>query len=163
MSDPVTLKRFHDKYRVNPENGCWEWQASTQFWGYGAFRLGKSVTSSHRAAYRMFKGEIPKGIFVCHKCDNPPCCNPDHLFLGTQKENLKDADSKNRILKGEKCPWAKISDSDYLKIMVDPRPNKEIAKSFNTTAKQVRQLKSGYSRKHLHHLIPEFNRITGEK
>lgn len=160
------LDRFNEKYKINSKTGCWEWQASKAHWGYGAFSLDGKLTSAHRASWKIFKGDITEFMYVCHKCDNPSCVNPEHLFLGTPTDNNNDTHSKGRARKGESCSWAKISDEDYLKIMSDPRPYDQIAKDYNTRSKYVSQLKAGYTRKHLHHLVPgmtEFNRITGEK
>ena len=85
------------------DKNCWEWTGSRIGQsGYGRFcehgHNGKQGYA-HRAAYEMFRGPIPKGMHVCHACDNPPCCNPDHLWLGTAAENVKDAQNKGRRVK----------------------------------------------------------------
>ena len=78
------------------ERGCKEWPLSRSLKNYGSVNLLGKTYSTHRASYMLFRGEIPKGIFVCHRCDNPPCCNPDHFFLGTPKENAQDMADKGR-------------------------------------------------------------------
>lgn len=78
------------------EKGCWIWQRSRHRQGYGHLRLDGRYELSHRAAWKIYKGEIPKNLKVCHKCDVTSCCNPDHLFLGSQKDNVKDGKSKGR-------------------------------------------------------------------
>lgn len=75
------------------ETECWEWTGYKDSNGYGRFSGGNYV---HRAIYEMYFGEIPKEMSICHTCDNPSCCNPQHLFLGTHKDNMHDRDKKGR-------------------------------------------------------------------
>lgn len=81
-------------------DGCWVWQGKLNNFGYGCFTKiidGEKVeVRAHRKSYEIFKGEISDGLCVCHTCDNPSCCNPDHLWLGTPKENTNDMIKKNR-------------------------------------------------------------------
>jgi hypothetical protein len=79
---------------VQDENGCWIWSGSLAN-GYGDFRLRKVHWTAHRAAYTAFKGSIGS-LHVLHTCDEPACCNPDHLFLGTNAENIRDSQEKGR-------------------------------------------------------------------
>ena len=82
---------------VKKSEGCWEWQRSVvQKRGYGQILFRKKMFLTHRLAYTLTKGEIPKGKIVCHSCDNRKCCNPDHLWLGTQQDNLLDMMRKHR-------------------------------------------------------------------
>jgi hypothetical protein len=94
-------REFWKKYEVK-ENGCWEWTALRSKLGYGrvCLWLGSKkhkYTSAHRVAWQLKNGEIPDGLFVCHSCDNPPCMNPSHLFLGTPKDNAQDSVRKGRL------------------------------------------------------------------
>jgi hypothetical protein len=84
-------------------SGCWEWTGRRNWQGYGRYEIKNRVYAAHRVAWSVRNGPIPAGIFVCHRCDNPPCCNPDHLFLGTPEDNIRDAYQKGR-LKQLHCP-----------------------------------------------------------
>lgn len=87
-------------------NGCWEWTGRRKPAGYGSlFIRGKNLVA-HRVAWRLVCGPIPPGMFICHHCDNPPCCNPDHLFIGTARDNVRDAIAKGR--KDYKGGWPGI-------------------------------------------------------
>ncbi len=76
---------------IDPDTNCWNWQKSLiQNKGYGRLTFKYKAYRTHRASYEVFVGEIPDGLFVCHKCNNPRCCNPDHLYLGTHYDNMQD-------------------------------------------------------------------------
>lgn len=85
-----------------PELGnCWEWTAGRMKQGYGSVWFNHKKTLSHIVAWELTNGSIPDGYNICHKCDNKICCNPEHLFCGTQKQNIQDAISKGRFIAGE--------------------------------------------------------------
>jgi len=107
------------------DSGCWEWQRAKDWDGYGALgwqRVGKLEQKAHRIAWILTFGEIPDGMLVCHKCDNPPCCNPMHLFCGTNKDNTQDciqkgrfkagSDSNGNKARGERASKSKLTESD---------------------------------------------------
>jgi len=96
--------------KVQKTDSCWLWTASIRNYGYGQIgnRPGPPIPA-HRVSYELYKGPIPAGIFVLHCCDNPPCVNPDHLFLGTQKDNIRDAAEKGRTARGERKKNAKLT------------------------------------------------------
>jgi hypothetical protein len=91
---------------VDKSDTCWNWTASTKPFGYGRFvtrnHYKQKEELAHRVSWELHYGPIPQGMFVCHKCDNPPCVNPEHLFLGTGDDNMKDRNSKQRQAKGER-------------------------------------------------------------
>lgn len=105
--DAATVKRFWAKVDRGNPRACWLWTAGCCTAGYGHFRLGSTVTGdrrkelSHRLAYELAYGPISDGLQVLHGCDNPPCCNPAHLFLGTHAENMRDRGAKGRQRKQE--------------------------------------------------------------
>jgi hypothetical protein len=80
--------RLQQDILVNNESGCWEWQAGANAEGYGYLTHQGVLYRAHRAAWLAYCGPIPKGMLVCHRCDNPPCCNPDHLFIDTDWGNV---------------------------------------------------------------------------
>lgn len=90
------VERFHEKWTLNQEKGCWEWTASTAGKGYGQIKIPKTRRQiyAHQLSYLIHCGSIPDGLFVCHACDNTRCVRPSHLFLGTSQDNNLDALNK---------------------------------------------------------------------
>ena len=96
------LLEFVNKRIKKAPNGCWEWTGSVNDKGYGLIYVEGKSKRAHRITYQLFKSEIPKGLFICHHCDNPGCVNPEHLFVGTQKDNMQDCIRKGRFVRPTK-------------------------------------------------------------
>lgn len=108
-SIPVS-ERFWENVQFRKPDQCWEWKGSTVSAGYGRIMERKHGMLAHRKAYELAKGKIPEGLVVRHTCDNPSCCNPRHLLVGTHKDNSQDSVERGRNAKGEGQGNAKLSD-----------------------------------------------------
>lgn len=116
---PLTFERLKNNCSINEKTGCWEWQKCLSSNGYGAIHSGTSPTillNSHVAMFQVIHGPVPKGMVVMHTCDNKPCCNPDHLRLGTYLDNIRDAFDKGIMPQGEKHSLAKLTSEQVLEI-----------------------------------------------
>lgn len=104
------INRFWTKVCKKDNSCCWEWRGAIQSKGYGSVGVSAGKTAlAHRVAYELTYGEIPKGMHVLHKCDNRRCVNPAHIFLGTNKDNVRDKVQKGRQAKGEKNGRSKLT------------------------------------------------------
>ena len=98
--EDTVMSRFSSKYSVDGRTGCWNWTASVRDNGYGQMQTHKKVERAHRVSWEIHRGEIPDGMFVLHRCDNRLCVNPDHLYLGTHADNMRDITERGRSSKG---------------------------------------------------------------
>lgn len=101
---------------VGMETKCWIWQRYVFEDGYGGIMINRVFWRAHRYSYTLFNGEIPNGLHVLHKCDTPLCVNPEHLFVGTEQDNMQDCMSKDRNCKGEDHHAAKLTEEDVINI-----------------------------------------------
>lgn len=137
-----------------PNSGCWLWAGPylKRRHGYGCFTMrpaGIIQVRAHRLSWELHLGEIPPGVQVLHKCDNPACVNPDHLFLGSHLGNMADRDSKGRQNKGETHGMVKLTEESVRLIFSDPRRHTEVASEYGISFVTVSDIKRGRSWKHL--------------
>ena len=143
-------QRFWSKVDPAPSECCWEWTAGKDRTGYGRFKLNTKMLSAHRIAYILAKGEIPAGLVVRHTCDNPACCNPDHLILGTHTDNMADMLERKRQAKGEQHGKCKLTVKQAMEIYNLPLKQDEVAKLYNIDQSIVSKIKHKKIWKHLH-------------
>ena len=134
---------------MNKTGGCWEWTASVSEKGYGYFRVGKKTFSAHRWIYEFLYGPIPYGKLVCHTCDNPPCVNPDHLWLGTAQDNSSDMVSKDRQTWGLRNSQAKLTagEVDKIRSLRGKLTTRQIGAMFDVSCSTVSLIHNNKSRK----------------
>lgn len=130
-------------------NGCWIWDRCVNRLGYGKLGFDGALHAAHRVSYMVHHGPIPRGLFVCHRCDVRACVNPDHLFLGTGAENTHDMIAKGRNTKGEASPVAKLTEAAVREIRRNQRPVAELAKQFGVSYSAVRFVRLGHTWAHV--------------
>lgn len=134
------------------DNGCWLWQKCCQSNGYGIIRVKGKNIKTHRLSYSIFKGEIPKGQIIRHICDIKKCCNPDHLILGTQQDNVNDREFRNRGAKGSKSPNTILKEKDIidiLKMHKNGYNGVKISKKYNIHKNSVYNILNGKTWRHV--------------
>jgi hypothetical protein len=156
LSEEEKLVKMKDNLeeRLIKKDCCWEWKGGKDKDGYGQMQIstGNKLTKAHRVSWMVYKGDIPKGIKVCHKCDNPPCCNPDHLFLGTTKDNSADMTLKGRSTRGSKNATSKLKDDDIPKIrqLISLGVTlTRIAKDFGVSVSTICEISKGKRWRHI--------------
>lgn len=144
---------FMAKFEIDFWTGCWMWTAATCDKGYGHLRKGGKDYRAHVLSYEFFKGPIPEGndyhgTCVLHQCDRPGCVNPDHLFLGTNLENILDMRAKDRDCKGEDRPNSKLTEENVADIKKDTRYQYLIAADYGINQSQVSRIKNSQRWRH---------------
>jgi hypothetical protein len=148
--DPV--KKFWSRVDKKSDNECWNWLGSFDKDGYGQIRDGirKIQDRGHKFSYRLHFGEIPQGMCVCHTCDNRACTNPNHLFIGTHKDNIQDKMNKNRQAKGEMQGHHKLTNEQIDSIRSRMNENyKELCQEFNVVPSTIYRIWRKDSWKHI--------------
>lgn len=142
----TALLRKAETHGLDPSQ-CWEWRGATKGNGYGHTSRGPA----HRRAYELMVGAIPERMDVCHRCDNRPCINPDHLFVGTRADNMADAARKGRIAKGarlgdrrgENGTAAKLTWAEVQAIRASTLPVSVMADFYGVSADNIRRILRG--------------------
>jgi len=149
-------KRFWDKVKKEEENICWKWLACKDNYGYGRLTINGKLIRTHRISYQLNIGRIPKGLFVCHHCDTPECCNPIHLFLGTSLDNVRDKVAKGRGNTGirpigEQHGQAKLSNKQVKEILIKYKSGnysqEQLGKIYRVSRSNIGYIVNGKSRR----------------
>ncbi len=143
---PQDIVRFWDNVSVKSDNDCWEWLGCKKSHhinrNYGQIGIQGGIYLSHRVGWELVYGPIPENFKICHTCDNPPCCNPEHWFLGTQADNVLDREYKGRgnQAKGEKHGVTHLTTQDVITIRQRVHNGEFqyiVGQSFNLSNQQV--------------------------
>ena len=138
------MDRFWNKVEKTDE--CWNWTSAKHPKGYGLFSINNRNQRAHRVSYELCKGKIPEGMQVLHECDNPSCVRPDHLFLGTNADNMADKVAKGRQAhfcpgRGEGHPTSKLTEDQVRAIRASPGPQSRIAIEFGISCGYVSDIR----------------------
>lgn len=134
---------------VHKGAACWLWTKGLMSTGYGYIDFQRARHFTHRLVWELINGPIPNGLFVLHKCDNPACVNPKHLFLGTQKDNRQDCVTKLHHSFGSRHGMSKLSENNVLSIRASSKSAQDLAKRFGLAPGYVREIKRRESWRHI--------------
>jgi len=156
LGNPViksVKERYWEKVKKGAPDDCWPWLGSKSGnFGHGRFSINRHRgTTAHRYGWILAHGDIPEGKFVCHKCDNPSCVNPDHLFLGTHKDNMQDMVKKNRCNKpiGDKHHNSKVNPDIVRHIRKKEMQQRAYAKLYGLCQRTVAEIQKKLTWKHV--------------
>lgn len=143
-------QRFLDKVaNTTDPNACWEWNGSRLPTGYGRFWAWGRLHNAHRVAFLIWVGPIWSDEVVCHRCDNPSCVNPQHLFAGRPADNVRDKMEKGRGVRGEAVGTSKLQASDVLEIRASPDTGKALAARYGVSRALISLIRNRKVWKHV--------------
>lgn len=145
---PSVEERFLARLDKGDGTGCWIFTGTLRTTGYGPFMADGVRWAAHRMAWTLWRGDIPSGQRVLHRCDVPACCNPDHLFLGTSADNSADMVAKGRSARAEQNSQTKLSAEKVAAIRADPRSGRKLAAALGLGETTVRDVRRGRTWKH---------------
>lgn len=145
MTNKLSPTLFARRCTVDPATGCWMWNQSLQTGGYGTVRVHGETWLAHRASWHVHRGPIPPGKHVLHSCDVRPCCCPDHLFLGTPKDNSDDMIAKGRGAKHHRSRGRvrKVADSDVERILTGGETAAVLAAALGVVRATIYNIRNG--------------------
>lgn len=139
--------------RTDKSGDCWLWVGTKDRDGYGVINIDRRMRFTHRVVWEHTNGKSPKGLCVCHRCDEPACINPSHLFLGTHADNMRDMFAKGRAnpqsRRGEKNARAKLTEAAVIAIRADKRPFRFIARDHGVVPAHISNVKARKTWRHV--------------
>jgi hypothetical protein len=149
LTDVQRVATFWSRVDVKEGGSCWLWRGGLFETGYGAFRHNGQTQLAHRFAAVLNFGPIPDGLNVCHKCDVKACVNPEHLFLGTHRDNMLDASVKGRMAHGERTGGAKLTAKDVSEIRQSTMTHAWLARHYGVDDSNIYCIRKRKTWKHL--------------
>lgn len=150
--------RFDSWVEMDPNGGCWLWSGVTSEFGHGRIQMRGTMVPAHRFAFERAFGPVPAGLNVCHHCDVPQCVNPDHLFAGTQADNVADMMAKGRYgekrrgWRGSECSFAKLNEDAVRRILVAlaaGRFQRDVGEEYGVSQVMIGRIARGTSWRHV--------------
>ena len=138
---PIDIAQFWSRVTASTAFQCWPWTGRTNESGYGRFKDGMA----HRVAYELINGPIPGGYVIRHRCDNPACCNPNHLLIGTSADNTADAVERGRLAIGERHGRTRLTEEQvhYIRRNPEGRTQATLARKFGVSPSTISYIRSG--------------------
>lgn len=149
QADERVAAKLLSRATAGDPDQCWEWPHARTLAGYGRQVFDGKVQFAHRLSFRAFIGPIPEGENVCHRCDNPPCWNPAHLFAGSQEVNVEDRQAKGRGCKGERHHSSKLTEDQVREIRASDLPGPRLAELYGVKFASIYKILDGRSWKHV--------------